>query len=123
MLDSQPPIDPVLKQFYISASFGVSLMITIFLFCRISGGLFNPAVSLAFALTGLLTPLKAVVLSVAQILGGIVASAVAQGLLPGRLDIGNDAKILSTGKALVLEAFMTLGLLLTIFMVNRPLAS
>jgi glycerol uptake facilitator-like aquaporin len=35
--------------FYISASFGLSLMVNAWVFFRISGGLFNPAVSLSNA--------------------------------------------------------------------------
>lgn len=47
----EPPDLEVL--FYISATFGASLMVTAWIFFRISGGLFNPAVSVRFMSTRL----------------------------------------------------------------------
>lgn len=44
--NSMPPTEPVLGQLlFISLSFGFSLAVTAWTFYRISGGLFNPAVS------------------------------------------------------------------------------
>lgn len=56
---------------YMALCFGFSLGVNVWVFFRVSGGLFNPAVSFGMALVGALTPLRAVLLSVAQILGGI----------------------------------------------------
>ena len=56
---------------YISLCFGFSLAVNAWIFFRVSGGLFNPAVSLGMALVGALTPKRAVLLSVSQVLGGI----------------------------------------------------
>src|SRR5579859_7996047 len=56
---------------YITLSFGFSLMVNVWVFFRISGGLFNPAISLALALVKVITPIRAGLLVVAQILGGI----------------------------------------------------
>jgi glycerol uptake facilitator-like aquaporin len=47
-----------------------------------SGGLFNPAVSWGLALVGAITPIRAVVLTVAQILGGITGAAMYVSLCP-----------------------------------------
>jgi glycerol uptake facilitator-like aquaporin len=59
---------------YISLSFGFSLAVNAWIFFRVSGGLFNPAVSLGMVLVGALTPLRGVLLTFSQILGGITVS-------------------------------------------------
>lgn len=70
---------------YISLSFGFSLTVCAWIFFRVSGGLFNPAVSLALALVGAVTPGRAALLTLAQILGAITAAGLIEGLLPGPL--------------------------------------
>jgi aquaporin related protein len=67
---------------YISLAFGFSLAVNAWVFFRISGGLFNPAVTVSLMLIGCLTWLRAAVVFVAQILGAIAASAVVKGLFP-----------------------------------------
>lgn len=70
------PLD-VLKysyRLYISLAFGFSLTVSAWIFFRVSGGLFNPAVSLGMALVGVLSPLRACLLVVVQILGGMTVS-------------------------------------------------
>ena len=67
---------------YISLAFGFSLAVNAWVFFRISGGLFNPAVALGLMLIGCLTWLRAAVVIIAQILGAIAASAVVKGLFP-----------------------------------------
>lgn len=42
--DSEPDIPTTLRVFYIGLGFSVSLAITCWLFYRVSGGMFNPAV-------------------------------------------------------------------------------
>lgn len=56
---------------YIALAFGFSLAVNAWIFFRISGGLFNPAVSLGMALVGALTPLRACLLTISQLLGGM----------------------------------------------------
>lgn len=70
---------------FIALSFGFSLMVNVWVFFRISGGLFNPAISLALALVKVITPIRAALLVVAQLLGGIAAAALINVLLPGSL--------------------------------------
>jgi aquaporin related protein len=53
---------------YISVIFGFSLMGNVWIFFRISGGLFNPAVTLGMVLVGALPIVRAISLFVAQIL-------------------------------------------------------
>ena len=72
---------------YIALAFGLSLIVNVLIFFRVSGGLFNPAVSLALALAQVITPLRAALLSVSQILGGMTAAALIQCLTPGPLRV------------------------------------
>lgn len=64
----------LISRLYIALSFGFSLAVNAWIFFRVSGGLFNPAVSLGMVLVGALTPLRGALLTISQILGGIVVS-------------------------------------------------
>ena len=72
---------------FISISFGFSLMINVWVFFRVSGALFNPAISLALTLAKVITPLRGLLMFVAQLLGGIVAAALIDRLMPGPLNV------------------------------------
>lgn len=71
---------------FISLSFGFSLIVNAWVFFRVSGALFNPAISLALAVAQVITPLRAILLFIAQLLGGITAAALIDGLMPGPID-------------------------------------
>ena len=78
----------------IATSFGLSLLFTAWIFYRITGGLFNPAITLALYLVGVLTGVRATLLFVSQIIGGIIASALVLALLPigsGDVDVVNTS--------------------------------
>ncbi|WVQ77164.1 hypothetical protein IAR50_006847 [Cryptococcus sp. DSM 104548] len=102
--------------FYISLSFGLSLAVNVWVFFRVSGGLFNPAVSLGMVLGGALPPLRGLLLTFSQILGGLAGSAIADALVPGKLNagcaLGGGTSIV---QGLFIEVFMTALLMLTIF--------
>ena len=66
-------------------SSGIGLIINIWIFFRVSGSVFNPAVSLALVMVRAITPLRGVLFSVAQMLGGICAAAIIDALMPGPL--------------------------------------
>ncbi|GAA5876118.1 hypothetical protein JCM8547_002641 [Rhodosporidiobolus lusitaniae] len=70
---------------YISLSFGFSLAVTVWIFFRVSGGLFNPAVNLSRFLVGAVDPVRAALLTVSQLLGAIVGAALFSALTPGPL--------------------------------------
>jgi aquaporin rerated protein, other eukaryote len=72
---------------FISISFGLALIVNIWLFFRISGALFNPAITLALVLSSSITPLRGGLLFIAQIVGGISAAALVDGLMPGPLGV------------------------------------
>jgi len=102
---------------YISLCFGFSLTVNAWVFYRISGGLFNPAVSFALALIGSITWLRALLLTVAQILGGITAAAIVLALSPQSLNVTVSlASGLSRTQGLFLEMFLTAELVFTIIM-------
>jgi len=100
-----------------SLAFGFSLLVTVWAFYRISGGLFNPAVTLGLVITGNLPWVRGMLLLPAQLLGGIVAAALVQCMLPGPL-IVNTA--LSNGttpaQGVFIEMFLTSLLVFTILM-------
>lgn len=57
-------------------AYGIALMVALVSFGHISGGYFNPALSLAMAVAGRLKWLAMVLYMVAQVIGGILAAAV-----------------------------------------------
>jgi len=102
---------------YISLAFGFSLAVNAWVFFRISGGLFNPAVTLGMFLIGALTYTRAILLFIAQILGGIAAAAVVSGLFAGPLNVTTSINgSTSVTRGLFIEMFLTAELVLTIFM-------
>src|SRR5277367_962387 len=74
---------------FIATTFGLALLVNVWVFIRVSGALFNPAISLALALTGIITPMRAALFTVAQILGGITAAALIEALTSGPLNVNN----------------------------------
>jgi len=102
---------------FISLSFGFSLLVNVWVFYRISGGLFNPAVTLGMCLTGHLPAIRGLVLFPAQILAGICAPAVIDALLPGTLNVNTVLQNgISVTQGLFLEMFLTSLLVITVLM-------
>lgn len=102
---------------YISLCFGFSLAVNAWVFFRISGGLFNPAVTLGMCLVGALSYIRGVLLALSQILGAIAAAAVVSVLFPGPLDVRTALRIgTSITRGLFIEMFLTTQLVFTIFM-------
>ncbi|KAI9733966.1 MAG: hypothetical protein M1834_002623 [Cirrosporium novae-zelandiae] len=105
------------KLLYISLSFAFSLTVNVWIFFRVTGGLFNPAVSLGLVLIRALPPVRGCLVTFAQILGGMAAAGVVSALLPGPLavqtSLGGGTSIV---RGLFIEMFLTAQLALTIFM-------
>ncbi|CAO1615369.1 unnamed protein product [Sympodiomycopsis kandeliae] len=102
---------------FIAVSFGLSLLVNAWVCYRISGGLFNPAITLALFLIGGLTTFRAGLLVVAQLAGGIAGAALVAGLTP----FGGVKTVTTTlgpgvniAQGLFLEAFLTAILVLTV---------
>ncbi|KAF2709836.1 aquaporin-like protein [Pleomassaria siparia CBS 279.74] len=102
---------------YISLAFGFSLLVNVWIFFRISGGLFNPAVSVALALVGAIGWFKAALLIISQILAGISAAGVVSFLFPGPLTVRTSLNSnTSVVRGLFIETFLTAELIFCIFM-------
>ncbi|KAJ9115885.1 hypothetical protein QFC22_005028 [Naganishia vaughanmartiniae] len=102
---------------YIALAFGFSLAVNAWIFFRVSGGLFNPAVSFGMALVGALTPLRACLLTVAQILGGMTGAAILDAITPGTLNVRTQLSGgTSVARGLFIEMFMTSMLMITILL-------
>jgi len=102
---------------YIALCFGFSLAVNAWVFFRISGGLFNPAVTLGLALVGALPWIRGVLLFFTQILGGLAAAALVSCMFPGGLNVQTT---LGGGTTIVqgvfIEMILTAQLVFTIFM-------
>ncbi|KAG6872940.1 hypothetical protein C0992_009247, partial [Termitomyces sp. T32_za158] len=81
---------------YISLCMGFSLLVSAWLFFRITGGLFNPEVSLALLLIGAMKPVRFVLFVIAQLVGSIVASALVRVLTSQHLSVGYVSPRLSS---------------------------
>ncbi|CAN8105178.1 unnamed protein product [Discula destructiva] len=104
-------------QTYIALCFGFSLMVNVWVFYRISGGLFNPAVTLALLLIKAVTPIRAVFVLTAQLLGGIAAAGLASCMFPTVLNVSTSlAPGVSLAQGVFIEAILTFELVFTIFM-------
>jgi aquaporin Z len=102
----------------IGLAFGISVMVMVYAVGRISGGHFNPAVSLGAAIGGRVAWTEALAYMVVQVVGGIVGAAavalVAESYpsftLTGRMganSFGGSDLAISWWGALVLEAILT----------------
>ncbi|KAK7920750.1 hypothetical protein PG985_008772 [Apiospora marii] len=105
---------------YISVIFGMSLMVNVWIFFRISGGLFNPAVTLAMVMVKAISVTRAICLFIAQMLGSLLASVVVRFLFPENFNVRTT---LSGGTSQVqgvfIEAILTAELVFTIFMMAK----
>jgi aquaporin related protein len=102
---------------FVALSFGFSLTVTAWTFYRVSGGLFNPAVSLGLALVGVITPLRAILLTIVQCLGAITGAAIIEVIIPGPLYVTTRlGSGMSPARGVFMEMFLTTMLMLTILL-------
>ena len=100
---------------------GLALAIAVTALGHISGGHFNPAVTIGFLVTRRIAPLLALMYIVAQLLAGIAAAAMVRWLWPSTFAkaAGYGAPALdpslSSGEGLVLEALLTAFLVFVVF--------
>lgn len=83
---------------YIALCMGFSLLVSAWLFFRITGGLFNPEVSLALLLVGAIKPVRFVLFVIAQLVGSIVASGLVRILTSQPLSVGYVSSQFSSGE-------------------------
>lgn len=102
---------------YTALAFGFSLAVNAWVFFRISGGLFNPAVTLGMVLIGSINILRGVLLFIAQMVGAIIAAYVVQALFTGKLNVSTTPSSTTTqAQAVLIEMLLTSMLVFTIFM-------
>ncbi|KAK3112106.1 Aquaporin-1 [Teratosphaeriaceae sp. CCFEE 6253] len=102
---------------YISLAFGLSLAVNAWVWFRVSGGLFNPAVTLGMYLAGAVPFVRSLLITLSQLLGGIAASAVVYAIFPGPLAVTTSlSPETSIVQGLLIEIFLTFQLLTTITM-------
>jgi len=102
---------------FISLCFGMSLAVNAWVFYRISGGLFNPAVTIGLMSIGAVGVLRGVIVIVSQLIGGIAAAAVVSGLQPGGLYVSTTlSRDTSVVQGFFIEVFLTAQLVFTILM-------
>lgn len=100
---------------FISLAFGFSLAVTAWVFFRVSGGLFNPAVTLGMVLTGTLPALRGALLFFPQMLGGMVAAGLVDCMFPGQLSVQTALQNgTSIAQGLFIEMFLTIELVITV---------
>ncbi|RYP64437.1 hypothetical protein DL771_008753 [Monosporascus sp. 5C6A] len=108
------------KLLFISLCFGTSLAVNVWVFYRVSGGLLNPAVTLAMMIVGAVSVLRGILDIISQILGAMVAAALVEGLTPGRLNVRTGlGGGTTTSQGLFIEMFLTAQLVFTILMLAR----
>ncbi|KAK4983858.1 putative aquaporin-3 [Elasticomyces elasticus] len=103
---------------YISLGYGFSLLVTAWTMFRVSGGLYNPAVTFGMVLAGQLPWFRALLLLPAQIIGAMCAAAVVSAILPGPIAVVNTtlAPTMSVARGVFLEMFLTIELVYTVLM-------
>ncbi|KAK2462951.1 hypothetical protein APHAL10511_005003 [Amanita phalloides] len=102
---------------YISTSMGFSLLVSAWLFFRVTGGLFNPNVSLGLALVGAIRPVRFVLYSIAQLMGAIAGAALVDCLTPGPLSVNTFLqKDINHTQGVFIEMFITSALVLAVLM-------
>lgn len=103
---------------YISMGYGFSLLVTAWTLYRVSGGLFNPAVTLGMVITGTLPAIRGLLLLPAQLLGAICAAAVVSCIIPGDIRTVETtlAPEMSSAQGVFFEMFLTAELVFTVLM-------
>lgn len=122
---------------YISATFGISLAVNVWIFYRVSGGMFNPAVSLSnftslprvlptltpnqvalgLWLAGAFSWVRLICVIPMQLLGGILAAWLVEAMFPGDLQAASTLSPSTTpAQGFFIEMMITFELVMTIIM-------
>lgn len=104
---------------FIALAYGFSLLVTVWIFYRVTSGVFNPAVTIGLMAAGVMPIVRGIILIVVQFLGAIVAAALVAAMFPGDIEIVNTvlSPDTSIARGLFIEMFLTTFLTLTVLMV------
>ncbi|KAK7953862.1 aquaporin rerated protein [Apiospora saccharicola] len=99
-------------------TYGFSLLVSVWAFYRISGGLFNPAVTLGLSLAGQLPWTRAAFLMPTQLIACICAGGVVRAMFPGNLAGVNTILVpgVNIAQGLFAEMFFTAYLVFVVLM-------
>ena len=103
----------------IAITFGLIVTAMIYTFGSTSGAHFNPAVTIAFAISGLFNPKQIIPFVVAQIVGALAASCTLHFLFPENISLGATMPSGSAMQSLVLEFILTYFLMLVILFTSQ----
>jgi aquaporin NIP len=101
----------------VAISFGLVIMVMIYALGHISGAHFNPAVTVAFALSRHFPWARAVGYWCAQLLGALIAAAILRGSLGDVAHVGATLPSGSQGQSFLWELVLTFFLMLVIIAV------
>ncbi|KAK3335075.1 aquaporin-like protein [Neurospora tetraspora] len=102
---------------YIALAFGFSLMVNVWAFFRVTGGIFNPVVTLALVVVNGFPAVRAAICIVAQILGATAAAGLVQVMFPGPLAVETTlGGGTTTVQGFFIEVFLTCQLVFVILM-------
>jgi aquaporin PIP len=77
---------------------GFNVSVLVFIFGPVSGAFMNPAVTLAFALVGKISPLRCAVFAVVQVAGAVCGAALIRSMAPAQFDrVGGGANYVGAG--------------------------
>ncbi|KAL6893235.1 aquaporin-like protein [Trichoderma longibrachiatum] len=104
--------------FFIAFVYSFSLLVNVWAFYRISGGLFNPALTLGMCLAGTLPWARAAFLVPAQIIASMCAGGLASAMFPGNIAAANSLLSSDTSivRGLFIEMFFTAFLVFVVLM-------
>ncbi|KAK3088627.1 hypothetical protein FSP39_021464 [Pinctada imbricata] len=108
-------IQPTIK---IAFAFGLAIMSLIQMFGHVSGGHFNPAVSIGLAVIAGITPIRAAAYTLAQIAGAIIGGLILKGVTPiqhqDKLAVTSVGADVNAGQGLGVEIILTFVLVFVI---------
>ncbi|RMY10195.1 hypothetical protein D0868_03836 [Hortaea werneckii] len=105
---------------YIALSFGFSLMVNVWIFFRVSGGLFNPAVTFAMIMVRNMNLVRGFLLLGAQLTGAIFSAYIVSILFPTQFNVRTTLSAeTSRVQGVFIEALLTAELVFTIFMLAK----
>ncbi|KAF5638208.1 aquaporin [Fusarium sp. NRRL 25303] len=103
---------------WIAMAYGFSLLVNVWAFYRISGGLFNPAVTVGLCLAGQLPWMRALYLFPAQLIASMCAGGLVEAMFPGSASQANTTlgPNTSIAQGVFLEMFFTAQLVFVVLM-------
>jgi aquaporin related protein len=116
-IEAQSGGSDIEKVLYISTSMGFSLLVSVWLFYRTSGGVFNPNIAFALLLVGAIKPVRFVLYCVAQLGGAIAAAGLLLVLTPGPLAVNTTlAPNITIAQGVFIEMIITAILIFAVLM-------